>query len=209
MNIRFPALQKDLVDDLRTIAGALRLLFLLALGIVALFLIFWWDTLCDSPFVEAGPTEIIQTLLLLISATIFFMEARRCPDMRGALVLAGGFIGCMLIREQDYYLDMLSHGCWKWPALTLAFSCTAYAAATFRSTVAGLARFVRWRYFPILLTGLVIVLVYSRLFGMGMLWKPLLQCEEWRTAKTAIEESSELLGYLFVCFSTLLLRFKK
>ena len=208
MNIRFSA-SNELLTELKTIAGAFRLLFLLGLGIIALFLIFWWDTMCENPFSEAGPTELIQTLLLLISSAIFFLEARRCPDMCGALVLTGGLIGCMLIREQDYYLDMLSHGCWKWPALALAISCTAYAGITFRATVAALARFVQWRYFTVLLVGLVIVLAYSRLFGMGMLWKPLLPDGEWRTAKNAIEESSELLGYLFLCFSALLLRFGK
>ena len=36
-----------------------------------------------------------------------------------------------------------------------------------------------------------------------------MDAEEWRTAKNAIEESSELLGYLFLCFSALLLRFGK
>ena len=209
MNIRFSAPQSDLLTDLRTIAGAFRLLFLLGLGIIVLFLVFYWDTMCEAPFIEAGPTELVQTLLLLISSALFFLEARRCPDMRGALVLTGGFIGCMLIREQDYYLDMLSHGCWKWPALALAFSCTVYACVTFRATVAALARFVQWRYFTVLLVGLVIVLAYSRLFGMGMLWKSLLPDGEWRTAKNAIEESSELLGYLFICFSALLFRFRK
>ncbi|HJD98022.1 hypothetical protein [Mailhella massiliensis] len=206
MNIRF---SEELLADLKSIAGAFRLLFFLGLGIILLFLIFWWDAQCRRPFVETGPTELIQTLFLTLSTAIFFLEARRRPDMRGALVLAGGFTGCMLIREQDYFLDIISHGCWKWPALTLTLVCLVYAAAHARATAAALARFVRWRYFPILLTGIVIVLAYSRLFGMGALWRSLLTDESWRMAKNAMEESSELLGYLFVLASALLLRFGK
>ena len=37
MNIRFPALSDELLADLRTIAGALRLLFLFGFGVIALF----------------------------------------------------------------------------------------------------------------------------------------------------------------------------
>ena len=208
MPIRF-SISNELLEDLRTIAGAFRLLFLLGFGVIALFLIFWWDSTCEHPFIEEGPTEIVQSLLLILSTVIFFLEARRRPDMRGALILVGGFTGCMLIREQDYFLDMISHGCWKWPALPLTFSCLAYAAANVRSTIAGLARLVHWRYFPMLLTGVVIVLAYSRLFGTGMVWKCILPDGEWRMAKTAIEESSELLGYLLILTSALLLRFSR
>lgn len=210
MNFRFSASQQgELLSDLKTIIGALRLLFVLGLNIIALFLIFWWDAGLDRPFVEVGPTEFSQTVLLLLSSAIFFSEAVRRPDLRRALVLVGGLTGCMLIREQDYFLDMLAHGCWKWPALALAFACLTYAALNIRETVASLARFVYWKHFSLFLAGLVIILAYSRLFGTGVLWKTLLPDGEWRTAKNAIEESSELLGYSFIVTSALLLRFGK
>ena len=199
----------ELSDDFKVISSAFRLLFLLGISIIGLFLIFRWDAACEYPFSEAGPTEIIQTVLLLLSTVLLFVESYRYQDMRGALILAGGFIGCMLIREQDYFLDMLSHGCWKWPALTLAAGCLIYAGLTLRATISALARFIRWHYFPIFITGIVIVLAYSRLFGMGVLWKTLLPNGEWRIAKNAIEESSELLGYMLITASVLLLHFRK
>ncbi len=91
MNIRFSSLQnREFLSDLKTIACELRLLFGLGLGILALFLIFWWDAGCLHPFAEVGPTEFSQTLLLLASTALFFSEARRCPDMRRALTLVGG-----------------------------------------------------------------------------------------------------------------------
>ena len=210
MNRRLsPSPVNDVAADLRNISGALRLLFLLGLGVVALFLVFWSDSVCDHPFTEQGPTEICQTVLLAVSTIFFFLEARRRPDMRGALILAGGFFGCMLIREQDYYFDMVAHGCWKWPAVMLALVCLYPAVSSLRNTIANLSAFVRWRYFPVLLTGVIIVLAYSRLFGMGMIWNTLLPDAEARKEKNAIEESSELLGYLLICFSALLLKKKK
>lgn len=209
MNIRFSALQGPVLSDIKTITGALKLLFMLGAIIVVLFLIFVWDSRCDNPFSELGPTELIQTLLLSLCTLFLFLEAFRTPDMRNALILTGGFTGCMLIREQDYFLDMISHGFWTWPALMLACGCLVCAAVRLRETLSSLAVFIRWRHFPLFLAGVVIVLTYSRLFGISVLWKALLPGGEWRVAKNAIEESSELLGYALMLTSVLLLRFRK
>ena len=89
-------------------------------------------------------------------------------------------------------------------ALALAFGCIAYACTDLRRTIAGLEHFVRWKYFPILLIGLVIVLAYSRLFGSGYGWKLLLGKKFIYSMKAGVEESSELLGYLFILASAVL-----
>ena len=141
MNIRRSDSPKnDFLSDIKAIIGALRLLAVLGLSIIVLFLIFWWDAGLEHPFVEVGPTEFSQTILLLLSTSLFFIEAFHRPEIRRALILVGGLTGCMLIREQDYFLDMLAHGCWKWPALALAFGCLACAAVNVRDTIAALAK---------------------------------------------------------------------
>ena len=101
MDIRSFVSQSGLLSDLMIIAGALRQVFFLGLGVLALFFIFQWDAASANPFSEVGPTEFIQSLALGLSTALFFLEARRRPDMRGGLILVGGFIGCMLFREQD------------------------------------------------------------------------------------------------------------
>ena len=190
--------------DLHIIAEAFLLFLALSFGILGLFGIFWWDSTLNIPFGETSPTEFLQTCALIITTALYFREALRRPDMGRALVLVGGFFGCMLIREQDHFLDPISHGCWKWPALALAAICIFHGLRRPAETLSQLARFIRWRWFPILLVGVVIVLVYSRLFGMGAIWRGLLSADSWRLAKTAIEESSELLGYLLITFSALI-----
>jgi hypothetical protein len=199
-------LQSETATDFRTLVGAIKLLLVFGVAVILLFLIFLWDVSMGHPFQETSPTELFQSFFLLCTAVIFFTEARRCPDMREALVLAGGFIGCMLIREQDYFLDMIAHGCWKYPAIVLTLVCCIYAARSPLRTLAGLAKLIRWRYFPILLIGVVLVLAYSRLFGMSLLWRQIVPGEhDWWTAKTAMEESSELLGYATILLSAILL----
>jgi hypothetical protein len=194
----------DTRSQLKAIGRAFVLLFGLAFGVVALFLVFLWELQSQPPFVEAGPLEFTQSFLLAASAALYFFEAYRRPDLRPALVLVAGFFTCMLIREQDYFLDFIQHGCWVYPALATAGLCLLYAGLNLRRTIAGLERFVRWKYFPYLLIGVVIVLAYSRLFGMRMVWETLLSDKFTYNAKTAMEESSELLGYLLVLTSAVL-----
>ena len=198
------SLDGDIRSQLKAIGRALLLLFGLGGGVIALFLIFLWELQCEVRFTETSPTELAQSLLLAASAGLYFLEAFRRPHLRHSLVLVGGFFTCMLIREQDYFLDFLQHGCWVYPALATAALCIGYACLNLRRTVAGLEHFVRWKYFPFLLIGLVIVLAYSRLFGMRMIWESLLGDNFSYTAKSAMEESSELLGYLFILTSAVL-----
>ena len=196
-------------EDKRDIVQALLLLLVMALGVCLLFAIFGLDAIGPRSFSELAPTELLQSCSLLISSVLFFLEAGRRPDMRSALVLTGGLIACMLIREQDYFLDMITHGLWKWPAFLVAFLCIGFACVRLRSTIRDLANLVRWRYIHILMIGLVIVLVYSRLLGMGVLWRQIISSEEdWWIAKTSIEESSELLGYFLIMLSAFLMRFE-
>lgn len=197
-------LDGDTRSQLKAIGRALLLLFGLGGGVIALFLIFLWELQCEVRFTETSPTELAQSLLLAASAGLYFLEAFRRPHLRHSLVLVGGFFTCMFIREQDYFLDFLQHGCWVYPALTTAALCIGYACLNIRRTIAGLEHFVRWKYFPFLLIGLVIVLAYSRLFGMRMIWESLLGDNFSYTAKSAMEESSELLGYLFILTSAVL-----
>lgn len=191
-------------SDLKAIGRAFAMLLALGAGVAFLVGLFFWELALPKAFTEFGPVELFQSAALAVSSGLFFVQAKRQPSMRGALVLVGGFLGCMVIREQDYILDFIRHGCWVYPALTLAFFCLTYASRDLRATISGLARFVRWKYFPFLLIGLVISLAYSRLFGMRVLWETLLGEHFRYIAKCAMEESSELLGYLFILVSAIL-----
>ncbi|MBP3730151.1 MAG: hypothetical protein J6I40_01615 [Mailhella sp.] len=200
--IKDQALKKDFAS---VFCAAVQLLFMGA-AVTALFLVFLWDASGSKPFTEKAPTEIAQSIVLAASAFLYFRKARQTPLLRKALVLVGGLLGCMLIREQDYFLDLICHGFWKWPAFFLAFACIAYAMRTPADTLASLSLLTRKRGFPTLLTGLTVVLVYSRIFGTTLLWKTLIPYGDWRIAKYAVEESSELLGYLLILLSIMLLR---
>lgn len=66
------------------------------------------------------------------------------------------------------------------------------------NTIASLAAFMKTRAFIFVMIGLLIVLVYSRLFGMGVLWHAIMADHFNRTVKNIVEEGTEFFGYALI-----------
>ena len=94
---------------------------------------------------------------------------------------------------------MIVHGAWKYFALVIVafFFVKAWRLGK-ENTIASLAAFMKTRSFIFIFIGLLIVLVYSRLFGMGELWHTIMAENFNRTVKNVVEEGSELWGYALV-----------
>lgn len=144
---------------------------------------------------ETSLTETLQEVMLASVAVMFFWSARHRPAQRGALILIGGFYCCMLIRELDFLFDRIEQGSWIGCALATAAACLALALRAPRATLNGLVSFVIDRNWLMTASGLLIVLVFSRLFGMHQLWQHLMLDGYNRVVKNMAEEGTELLGY--------------
>ena len=105
----------------------------------------------------------------------------------------------MGIRETDAAWDVVSDGLWQVLVATVARAATAYAAADWRSTLRALGCFVSSRPGVRMITALGLLLVYSRLLGMGVIWEGLLDEQYLRVFKNAVEETTELLSYVLIC----------
>jgi len=151
---------------------------------------------------EVGVTETMQAVLLLASAVLFARKVRRNPKARGFLVLVTGFFLVMFIRELDYYLDMIVHGFWVCPALLVTGIAIAYAVKNGGTTQAPMTAFGYSQQGAIICIGLVIVLVFSRLFGTGSFWELILQDQYVSLSKTIVQEGLELLGYGIILFGS-------
>lgn len=188
-------------DDYKIILrGVLQFLFGALLSVAA-FRFYVWSG--RHPLAVESWIEVAQEAVLFLSALLFAAAARRAPDRRGGLVLVSGFLFSMLIREFDGMFDLIVHGFWKYVLMVFLCGVARQVAAAGRATVVpGLAHFIASRSFVFMLTGCVIVLVYSRLFGMKGLWEFFSSaCTGWEHAKTFSEESTELLGYAFMFIS--------
>ncbi len=155
---------------------------------------------------EESLTEYTQQGILLLAALLFWYGSRRRPDARGFYLLVAGFFACALIRELDSYLDLILHGFWIWPANLLALGTIIHVRRHCRGTVLQpMAAFVGTKPYFHMLFGLVVVLVFSRVFGSGtLLWVPLLGETYTHGFKSGLQEGLELFGYLFIGYSACL-----
>ncbi|WP_406625316.1 hypothetical protein [Acidovorax sp. SDU_ACID1] len=147
---------------------------------------------------ERSLLELTQSVLLATIVFAFVWLGWRSPSDRRFAVLAAGLFACMLIRENDALLDGIGDGVWQGMVAGVASACLVHAMHDWRGTLCGMARLLVSRAGVGMLTGLVVVLVYSRLLGMGLLWQGLLDAQYMKLFKNAIEESAELLGYVLI-----------
>lgn len=104
----------------------------------------------------------------------------------------------MAIREADPAWDVVFAGLWQLFVTTAAGAAVAYAAVDWRATLRSLGRFLSSRAGLLVTAALGILLVYSRLLGMGVIWEGLLEEQYLRVFMNAVEETRELLGYVLI-----------
>lgn len=185
--------------------GLLELWCLLLISMLPPLLVFL-DFRLGNGVSEQSLTELTQELLLLGTALLFMVRAKKQPLSRPFYILVAGFFGCLLIRELDAYFDAIRHGFWKWPALALAVGAIFHAWHRGRhSVLPSMARFMGNRNTGYILLGLVMVVGFSRVFGSGsLLWENLVDASYLFEFKSALQEGLELLGYLYIAFGAVM-----
>ncbi|WP_409421223.1 hypothetical protein ABHF91_15970 [Pseudaeromonas sp. ZJS20] len=176
--------------------------FLTALGLALVAGLVLTDILVlHNDLGERSLTEGAQSAMLGGIVFLFGWCAWHRPAQRGCYLLMAGFFGCLLIRESDAFFDQIHHGFWVIPALLLAAASLLAARAHPGTVLAPLAEVMDSRAWSGLVIGMAIVLVFSRLMGMGVLWHALMGEQFVRGVKNIVEEATESLGY-FVVFSS-------
>ncbi|NNE06206.1 MAG: hypothetical protein HKN15_10835 [Xanthomonadales bacterium] len=147
---------------------------------------------------EHSVTEFLQAILVLLSASVFWMRSAQLPEYRSWLQCMGGFFTIVLIREMDFYLDYVYHGFWSLVAslfLVFVVVLALRSRGTFKN---GLAHFISSNSTPYFMSGVIIVIVFSRIFGSGDFLQSIMQDQYSAAIKTYIQEGLELLGYFLV-----------
>lgn len=188
-------------DQRRLLRGLLRaaaLWSLMAIAPAALLLDIQW---LGNTVGERSLVEVAQLVLLAVTAAAFASLARLSPADRRFAVLAAGFFLCMGIRETDAAWDLLFDGLWQAMVAVVALAAAAYAAADWRAALRSFGHFLGSRAGMLMTLALGILLVYSRLLGMGGIWEGVLGEQYLRVFKNAVEETTELLGYALIAAS--------
>lgn len=154
----------------------------------------------DDPITERSPLEHIEQGLLCLNIMFFLIIATSQPSHRRVALLIAGFFSCMLIRELDSFFDEILHGFWKYPAILLAAITVFYASRSPTETIRGLAYYVQTPYFGIVATGMALLIVFSRLFGMGVFWEMVMDDNYQRIVKNLVEEGTELMAYTIITY---------
>ncbi|QIA64414.1 hypothetical protein GT360_13350 [Vibrio astriarenae] len=159
--------------------------------------------LLDSKAGEDSLIEYCQDLILLFLIVMLFVAGRRIQAQRSFLFLMSAFFSCLLIRELDGVFDQITHGFWKYPAWIIAIGACYYSLFLHReATLDSLAQYMQHPSFGLMLGAMSMLMVFSRLFGMGDLWQHLLEGGYARSAKNTAEEGTELVSYtLIACAS--------
>jgi hypothetical protein len=193
-------------EGVKLLRGILEFLLVAAMTAAAPLIVCIDSVVLRNGMSEYSITEISEDVLLLFSAGVFFIEARRQPESRGFLTLVGGFFLCMLIREMDFAFDAIRHGAWVFPALFTAAASLVYAGMHRDSVFAPMAAYVDTKSCIYISIGLLIVLVFSRLFGSGrLIWNAVMGANYRSDYKAIIQEGLELFGYVFITYGAALL----
>ncbi|MFI3276599.1 hypothetical protein [Vibrio sp.] len=178
-------------------------LVVLAIGIIVNLAIRIDFVYLSGKIGENSITEMLQQLLLLISSGAFAYLAKKRPEVKHAAILISAFFAVMFIRELDYWFDMIFHGAWAYPAIIIAASAIFYAAKNGKRSIDQLALILASPHMNLLVAGVMLLLVFSRLFGMGSFWQGVMGEHYISNVKTIAEEGTELLAYCLIAFASL------
>lgn len=182
---------------LKKFAQFLGIALTAALAVGLMVFLAYIDISAAGRIKDASYTENLQETLLLFSSIIFIYLAKK-KNARGLLLVAG-FFACMWIREWDAVFDDIFHGAWKYIAIPTAIGFTLWALREGLQKVwDDLAEFMGSKSYDIIVAGLIIVLVVSRMLGIKAIWMLMSGPDFKYVFKTFIEEGVELLGYMVI-----------
>ncbi|WP_308561368.1 transporter [uncultured Klebsiella sp.] len=179
--------------------------FFLAVILASTVVLGLWLDVCwlQDKLGEVSVTEILQESILAVIVFIHFKLVKDSAHMRECHLLIGGFFLAMLIRELDGLFDLISHASWVWFALSTSVAIIAYTARNYRQALDDLARYPLMPYYGMMISGLLCILVFSRLFGMHLLWETVLREQYVRVVKNMVEEGAESFGYVLCLTSSI------
>lgn len=185
-------------------AAAIEFFGLMALLVLVVVVVRLDVLVLSDTISEESLTETLHVLLTLCTGLIFVHGAIRNPQARGYLICVATMCGLIVIRENDYFLDQIWHGFWKWPALALGLT-GLWLILRFRGTLAlPFLQHFQTRSGTFMYCGFLLLVVFSRLFGTSALWEPVMGAAYDPRIKSIVQEGLELLGGGLICYGAIL-----
>ncbi|MFB9136656.1 hypothetical protein M1D72_01785 [Vibrio sp. AK197] len=186
----------------------LNALMIVAIGILVNLSIRVDYTLFGVSLGEQSLTETLQLVMLAGSAVCFFSLGRRMSQVKHASYLIAAFFVVLMIREMDVWFDMIAHGSWVYPALLVTFAALYNAYKGGKQSINEMGQILKSRHMNMLIGGVMLLLVFSRLYGMGSFWQSVMSDSYIRDVKNISEETMELLCYCLIALGAAKTRFE-
>ena len=162
-----------------------------------------WDAMLREEFIsEISLTENLQLLMLVCTVALFVHIAYKTKSLRRACILIAGFFLALFIRENDARLDSVYHGFWFPIALVVSLAAISYFMFDYKNAFTQFALLLKAPPMQLMIFSLALLLVFSRLFGMGSFWRMIMQEHFIYGVKSMIEEGTELLAYISICYAS-------
>lgn len=185
---------------------AVRILIyaVLLAGLTQLIALQAYQVHADDLYAEGSLIEWLQVTFILLTIAVITGIGSLDRSKRSLSILMIGMLLMATIREFDWTLDAyVFDGAWQ-----LAVACTLLVTImlVFRqrqTLMPAIQDFVNEPAFGIMLSGFLILFVFSRLFGQTSFWRAVMGHRYLFSVKNAAEEGTELLGYFFLFISAI------
>jgi hypothetical protein len=200
---------KPLIPPFIRLLSYSALMFLMALVIQFDF--------AEGEVKEDSLIEISQEIVLLISALVLIGFASKAKDFRLFFLVLAGFLGVHFVREFDFWLNtQLFDKAWQVISLVIIILVLILVVKNWKKLILEISSISKTYGFAFFFSGLIILHVFSRLYGRKLMWIDLLRDTHdkyvisesgekiislrdfMRPVKDASEESLELLAYSII-----------
>lgn len=152
----------------------------------------------DGYFGEITFTEIAQEVILFCLFIFYLLLGFKWKEIQVVSNFISLFFLMAFIREFNFLVDG-----WFYPVLVVLVVLSYLLVRDFKKIKQSTIVFFSKPASTWFLAGLLITLVFSRLFGRSKFWRLLYDDENYRLAKAATEEGLELLGDTLMLISAI------
>lgn len=175
---------------------------LAAAGLTYLIMLEGYERGAQSAYSERSLTEWLEMLLSLASGVLFLVSARLQPALRPALAMLAALCLMMCVREGDFLLDeYVFDGAWQTLVTAIIVVTAIYVWRQPLPVKPAILDFARLPAAGILLSGFMVLFVFSRLFGRESFWQVVMGDTYMRVVKNIAEEGTEIMGYGLIAIS--------
>jgi len=147
-------------------------------------------------FNESSITEILQQTFLVIGFVVSFWLAKKKKFLNWFFISLGTLLLVIFIREYNNFLDnYVFKGLWETLVYSILGIYLFFLVKNFKPFIDQLNAVANHYSIGVFLVGFIIVMVFSRIYGLDEIWVNILGDNFIRPIKRISEEGTELLGY--------------